>query len=404
MPASSKNGTVYFSAQLSGWIGHLLFLLTVVLTIASLLGGFNGFQLALLPILLLIAGYTLLGTIGWRRVMKSQSEQSVYRYFLAQFVLIALLMVIELAAGITGTGLSTSILGIGLVLQSAVLPVRIRFWLFVALVALAALLYTPNMRVSLLNIPQIVQYIALFGLIYSVGFFLGLLIVREERARETSRRLDESNRKLALYAAEVETLSTLRERNRLAREIHDNLGHYLTAINMQLEVAMTHLSPGEEAASAALHKAQNLTKEALSEVRRSISAMRATPLEGRSLSEAITLLVEEHCATGHTANFRVVGTAYPCSTVIETTLYRIAQEGLTNIRKHAHEQMADLTLTYTNPELVSLDIFDDGSGSDGSDGGFGLLGIRERIVLLGGTMTINTAKGHGFALHVTLPV
>ena len=84
-------------------------------------------------------------------------------------------------------------------------------------------------------------FLLLFAAVYSAGSFLGLLVVREEQARETSLRLDESNRKLAQYAAEIEHLSTIQERNRLAREIHDNLGHFLTAVNMQLEVALTAL-------------------------------------------------------------------------------------------------------------------------------------------------------------------
>ena len=140
-------------------------------------------------------------------------------------------------------------------------------------------------------------------------------------------------------------------------------------------------------------KAQLLTKEALSEIRRSISALRATPLENRALDEAIMMLVEEHRAAGNAVDFRIVGSIRPCSPVVETALYRIAQEGLTNIRKHAQSDSANVVLSYERPAHILLEVRDNGLGSDSAEDGFGLLGIRERVQLLGGTLTIETAKG-----------
>ncbi|MBZ0290842.1 MAG: sensor histidine kinase, partial [Anaerolineae bacterium] len=227
--------------------------------------------------------------------------------------------------------------------------------------------------------------------------------IGEERAAQTSHQLDETNRKLTEYAAQAEELATLRERNRLAREIHDNLGHYLTAVNMQIEAAMAVLSTDQERTLQALVKAQTLTKEGLSEIRRSISALRANPIENRALHEALLLLVEEHRAAGNVVEFEVVGDIRPCSAALEMTFYRIAQEGLTNIRKHAKAARADLTLSYSHPRCVRLTLRDDGVGSSEPDGGFGLLGIRERVHLLGGTLNIQTSLGHGFTLQVELP-
>jgi signal transduction histidine kinase len=172
---------------------------------------------------------------------------------------------------------------------------------------------------------------------------------------------------------------------------------------MQLEVALMALAQDDASARAALHKAQLLTKDALSEIRRSISALRATPLENRALHEALALLVEERQAAGNTMNFHVVGTIRPSLPVVEMALYRIAQEGLTNIRKHAQSDSADLFLNYNEPENIILEVRDNGVGSDDADGGFGLLGIRERVQLLGGTLTIETAKGRGFVLRVVIP-
>lgn len=395
-----RSEQVYFSRQLSGWIGHFLFTLTVALTIFALIGAFRGAFLHLLALLVLLLVYASVGTWGWRRVLQSRSTSLVIRYFIGQVAFVALLMSYELLVGIVG--LSTSILGIGLMVQAAVLPRRARIGVFATLLAVTVVLYGQSMASVFTLAPQLFNYALIFGLLYAIGLFLGLLIVREERAREISLRLDESNRKLAQYAAEVELLSTIQERNRLAREIHDNLGHYLTAVNMQLEVAQVHLPPDHDSLQTALDKAQSLTKDALSEIRRSISALRATPLENRTLPEAIGLLVDEHRAAGNVVDFQVIGAVRPCSAVVEMAVYRVAQEGLTNIRKHAHATRADLTLTYADA-AISLTIRDDGQGSDQSDGGFGLLGIRERVQLLGGTVSIKTAKGQGFTLIVSIP-
>jgi signal transduction histidine kinase len=392
---------IYFSQRLSGWGGHFGFLLMVSLTFLALVNSVTGNQAAFLALLVLLLLYAAVGTGGWRWVLRQRSSHGVYRYFAAQFAFIALHLMLETAIGVIG--LSTSILGISFMFQAAVLPSRVRVWLFGGLLLSVVTLYSQSMRTRLHSIDQIVLFTGIFGIVYLAGLVLGLLIVREEQAREISLNLDESNRKLAQYAAEIEGLSTMQERNRLAREIHDNLGHYLTAINIQLEVALMTHSQTETPTRIALVKAQTLTKDALSEIRRSINALRATPLENRAVHEAVALLVEEHRAAGHQIEFRVVGKPHPCSPIVDMAFYRIVQEGLTNIRKHAHSKRAEVILDYREPNQVMLEVRDDGVGSNQTNGGFGLLGIRERIELLNGTLSIETAKGHGFALRVVIP-
>jgi len=229
---------------------------------------------------------------------------------------------------------------------------------------------------------------------------IGHLIMSEERAHEL---LNESNRKLTEYAAQVEELATSKERNRLAREIHDSIGHYLTAVNMQIEAARAVMQTDPARAQQALAKAQTLTKEGLAEIRRSVSALRINPMETRPLHEAIELLVEEHRASGLDVNYRIEGTIRPVSAQVEITLYRIAQEGLTNIRKHARATHADLLLNYQDEQHFNLKITDNGAGSTGKGTGFGLLGIQERLKLLGGSLSIQTGEGQGFALLVEIP-
>jgi signal transduction histidine kinase len=337
----------------------------------------------------------------WRRYQQLKQLGLIVAYFAFQIALIQTMILLEAPYR---EGAASMALYIGLMVQISVLAFPWRAVLFFVILFISIAFYLTSFTMpSTITLGAILPVFLAFGFTDVVPLLFGSLIIGEERALQTGRHLDETNRKLAQYAAEAEELATLRERNRLAREIHDNLGHYLTAVNMQIEAAMAVLSTDQERTLQALTKAQALTKEGLSEVRRSISALRANPIENRALNEAILLLVEEHRAAGNTIEYQVLGDIRPCSAAVEMTLYRIAQEGLTNIRKHAGATCADLNLNYREPRCIRLTLHDDGVGSSQPDGGFGLLGVRERVHLLGGTLAIQTAVGHGFSLQVELP-
>ena len=129
-----------------------------------------------------------------------------------------------------------------------------------------------------------------------------LVAVRERAARaeveELAAQLESANRKLRAYTAQVEELAVVKERNRLAREIHDGLGHYLTAINMQIQAGLSVLDHDRARALTALAHAQQLTQEGLSEVRRSVAALRASSLDKFSLAEAVEKLLTACSASG----------------------------------------------------------------------------------------------------------
>lgn len=258
------------------------------------------------------------------------------------------------------------------------------------------------------------------GLTASLSFAPGVVFVliftqmamNESRARTQVERLAhdlaEAHEALARYAVQAEELATAKERNRLAREIHDSLGHYLTAINMQLEAARAVLHEEDTAAAPLLERAQVLTKEGLREVRRSVAALRASPLEGKSLPASLAALVEALQASGIAATFTVIGEARALSPQAELALYRVGQEALTNVRKHAQAHHAAITLTYA-PDSVRLSVQDDGvghvsidNGNAAPSSGFGLVGLRERVQLLGGELTTTSAPEQGFTLDVVL--
>jgi signal transduction histidine kinase len=224
------------------------------------------------------------------------------------------------------------------------------------------------------------------------------------RAEKLTAELEAANHQLAAYAAQAEELAISNERNRLAREIHDNLGHYLTVVNVQIRAAQTILTADPAKAQDALTKAQTLTQEGLQAIRQSIAALRESPLEKRSLPEAIRALLAETAGAGIVTEFNTLGAPRPLDPRAELTLYRAAQEGLTNVRKHARASRVDVTLDYTQNTAVSLVIQDNGVGTAvGANSGFGLLGIRERAELLGGALRVQSDPGRGFALHVHLP-
>jgi signal transduction histidine kinase len=243
------------------------------------------------------------------------------------------------------------------------------------------------------------------GIVFVVIFTQ--IAVREGKARAEVERLaaelHDANQKLREYAAQVEELATTKERNRLAREIHDGLGHYLTAINMQIEAARAVGDADRARALDALAKAQALTKEGLAEVRRSVAALRASPLDHRTLCDALARLTEECRAAGIIAEFSVVGTPRALEPQSELTLYRATEEALTNVRKHAHASRADCVIDYSSSVAVKLVVQDNGTGAQDAGGGFGLLGIRERVQLLGGSVQINAALGRGFVVEVQVP-
>ncbi len=229
------------------------------------------------------------------------------------------------------------------------------------------------------------------------------ITLADRRARVKVERLagelGHANERLHEYAAQVEELATAKERNRIAREIHDSLGHYLTAVNVQLEAARTVLAANDSPrALKCIERAQGATREGLAEVRRSVSVLRAP------LRDAVQALVDECSAAGLRAALKVDGAARPLAPRVEFALYRAVQEALTNVRRHAEASHVEVGLTMGTDD-VALVVEDDGVGANGGpDGpGFGLLGLRERVELVGGRLEIRTAPHAGFAIRIRVP-
>jgi signal transduction histidine kinase len=273
----------------------------------------------------------------------------------------------------------------------------------------------PARAANLFSVVLLAAITALYGItggwdgVWQIGLGLGagfVFITAFTRATDNERlarqQLEVVNRQLAEYAAQVEQLATMRERNRLARDVHDSLGHYLTVINVQLEVVAKLIESDPVRAREAAVKAKALASEGLAEVRRSVAALRPSPLDDRPLPDAIRQLADAARESGLLVTFDQAGTARPLAAEIETTLYRTLQEALTNIHKHAHASSASVRLTF-EPESVRLYICDNGVGRRSDEDHVGLSALRERVGALNGSVVAENQPQGGFRLEVALP-
>lgn len=246
-----------------------------------------------------------------------------------------------------------------------------------------------------------------FGSGIAFVFVFSRIALSEQRARGRVERLvaelAAANDQLTAHAAQVEQLATAQERNRIAREIHDGLGHHLTVVHIQLEAAQVYLASDPARARAAIATAQQLAHEGLGEVRRSVALLRGSRPARPPLIEALAELSDESTAAGVATSMRIEGAPRRLAESTELTLYRATQEALTNAWRHARASRVGITLVFTELGSVRLRVEDDGAGAAGPGSGFGLRGMRERVDLIGGTLGITTAVDHGFAVELEVP-
>jgi signal transduction histidine kinase len=214
---------------------------------------------------------------------------------------------------------------------------------------------------------------------------------------------------------EAQQTGVSQERQRLSHEIHDTLAQGFTSIVMNLEAAEGTLHTEPESAHHYLDQARNIARESLAEARRLMWALRSDSPERSSLPETLARLAESWSEkSGIAASATVTGAPHSLTPEIEVTVLRVAQEALNNCRKHAQASQVTITLSYMN-NIVTLNVQDDGVGFDPdrlrttepgaqSTGGFGLLGMRERVEQQRGTLLLESAPGEGSTLMVAIPV
>ena len=324
------------------------------------------------------------------------------------------------------------------------------FNIVTSLLVLAAFAFTGASEIVFLLFMQVAQFASIFGVwpdgaVYSVislGIALGILkaygesnaeliktaaefmagmifvlvfILLENRSAQSTHRaesllkdLQAANTALKAAHQKEKELAIAEERMRLARDIHDGLGHHLTVLSIQLQAAEKLVERNPQAAAEALQVSRSEAQAALEEIRRSVGVMRQSPAESQPLVDMIAGLVhdfDEH--TGLQSDFEHSGTPIELSPFAEQTLFRTVQESLTNIQKHAREvKHIRVNLAYS-AEAIRLVVSDDGQPSEGASSdqsGYGLKGLRERVDQLGGEFCCGPVSSNGFQVDVSIPL
>jgi signal transduction histidine kinase len=309
-----------------------------------------------------------------------------------------LLLAVAGAAALIGLqGNGAAFLGVfpALCLAAFVLPVRLSAVVAGAAVGAASAAWLSNGRAGIAGI--ILNDFAI------VAFYVLSLF---------ARRLTESNQRADLLLSELEQTraaqaqaAALAERQRLAREMHDVLAHSLSGLVLNLEGAILLADQGgaDPQVSDAIHRAHRLAKTGLQEARRAIGMLRDDALPGPQ--RLASLAAEFEADTGVTCQVTVTGAETELGTDARLTVYRVAQEALTNIRKHARASRVEIRLAY-EPDRTRLIIEDFGRcgqrPAPDEGAGYGLTGMSERAELLGGTLTAGPTDG-GFRVELQVP-
>lgn len=257
------------------------------------------------------------------------------------------------------------------------------------------------------EVPRILLGLAFnSALLFAFVLAFVLLLVGAVLAEHESRtKLINAHRRLRDYALQIENQAILQERNRIAREIHDSVGHYLTAQSIQLENTALFLTQEPDKATNHLAKARKLGKEALANIRASVATLRKNPLEERSLENILEGLIAEFKLNTDIKITSKINLVSSLATEVNTAVYRIVQEALTNITKHSEATIVELSLNEI-AGTIKLSVKDNGCGFNPMENttGFGLQGMQERTEALNGNFRVISEYGKGCQIEVEIPL
>jgi len=240
-----------------------------------------------------------------------------------------------------------------------------------------------------------------FSIAWTIGFLVSGKFHEADEARERAARAEREREERARLAVSD-------ERARIARELHDVVGHSVSVMTVQASAARRLLRPQQEKEREALLVVEQTGREALAEMRRMVGVLRR-PEESPALApqpslEQIERLVEQTREAGLPVELSVEGEPVHLPAGVDLTAYRLVQEGLTNAIKHARAGQAEVVVRYGDGQ-VELTVTDDGpGGGDGGGGGHGLVGMRERVSVYGGELEAGPRAGGGYRLRARLPV
>ena len=246
---------------------------------------------------------------------------------------------------------------------------------------------------------------AITCVVFSVAWMIAFVLGRKfQEAAEARERLAQAEHE----RAEQARFAVADERTRIARELHDVVGHSVSVMTVQAAAARTLLRPHQEKEREALLVVEQTGREALAEMRRMVGVLRR-PEEAPALApqpslEHLDRLIAHAREAGLPVELRVEGNPEPLAASVDLTAYRLVQEGLTNAIKHARARHAEVVVRYGDGH-VEISVVDDGTGDGGGvSGGHGLLGMRERVSVYGGELDAGPLPAGGYCLHARLPI
>ena len=241
----------------------------------------------------------------------------------------------------------------------------------------------------------------LFGIVWTSGSALGRKFEEADEAKERAARAEREREQRARTAV-------AEERARIARELHDVVGHSVSVMTVQASGVRRLLRPDQDREREALLVVERTGREALAEMRRMVGVLRR-PEEAPALApqpslDHLSRLVEQAREAGLPVELRIEGEAIQLPAGVDLTAYRLVQEGLTNVVKHAEATRAEVLVNYGDG-YVEVTVRDDGKGvGNGDGGGHGLVGMRERVSVYGGEIDAGPQTGGGYRLRAKLPL
>jgi signal transduction histidine kinase len=224
------------------------------------------------------------------------------------------------------------------------------------------------------------------------------------KLQESHNALKDAHEQLHMYAKEVESLTEIRERNRIARDIHDTVGHNMTALLVQLQLTQELFKQGSLQAERTLQTCTELARSSLQEIRLSVRTLKEEGAEDYTLVSVIRTILEEFAkATGVEISFQLKGDPMVIPVSLHPTIARAVQESLTNAKRHGGAKACEVHLECTDQKVV-ITISDDGKGTEHVVPGFGLINMKERIEEHGGAIAFTSKEGHGFQIQAEFPI
>ena len=299
--------------------------------------------------------------------------------------------------------------------------------LFIGITALAILLLVKKMRILILTcmlllVVYLVTMISIDWYLYKrldeAGYFIScsfivfagivsaLIHINQQARRDTLQlyeQLMQSHEQLQDYAIKTEEWAATRERVRIAREIHDTVGHKLTALWVQMQAARKLKDVNPVRSEQIYLECEDLIKSSLQEVRLSVRAIRDDSSPSTSLNTSLQKLCNEFTKYAEVSTIlNVQGTPLPLPGNLQLTAYRIVQESLTNAQKHGQAKHIEILLNYSGSGF-SLCIRNDGVKPGELTPGFGLINLQERVVEWNGEVRFNIDQEKGFSVEVQFP-